>query len=688
METVLGEMRMDIHKMVHAYHETSLKFLVRKEQNWRRAEEEIKELKETIAHSPKMDSEAGSKHSRKEQSLWAQVQKQKAACVEKDKAFRQSQAENFELREQLAAMQAVGAGFPKLLSSTAGDMDRVPYHEHLQPWPLPPPSPSPVSKQNTLQSSGRQSPHFTSKQNTAQSPSVCSFMAKLDTAEGDPLDRLERAQQKLDSWASFQNRKPDPVQAGLVDFNTMEIPAIPGTLDEKSMLDEDGAQAILDKKHDAEQQEAEKDEDDDDLDVAYTRQIKGKKKKEKKAKGLNMKDAAGEMMSTTSYDVRDYYKTTGLMQVIARSSWFETVGLVLISLNALWIGVDMSFNDADILINAPLPFIIIENLFCIFFTTEIAIRFGAFQRKIDACKDRWFVFDLSLVSFMVFETWVMFSLMALASVSSESLFDSSVLRVLKLLRISRAARLVRLLRGMPEIVILLKGIGVASRSVFWTVLILISVVYIFAIAFTQLSDETVLGERYFPTLVEGMFTLLFNGCFFDGLPDLAKACFKEHLGFGLMLCLFILICPLTVMNMLVGVLVEVVGIVAAAEQESMNFKLVTDQIRVALMELDENRDDMISKEEFAKLLQMPDVIGTFNETSIDAIALVRDPDIVFAGDNEISVKEFLDEVLTLRGTNTATVKDIVQLKKQLLKELKGTLRKHGRVTGRSSSKNH
>ena len=56
-------------------------------------------------------------------------------------------------------------------------------------------------------------------------------------------------------------------------------------------------------------------------------------------------------------------------------------------------------------------------------------------------------------------------------------FDSSVLRLLKLVRITRVARIARLLRQVPEalleplkeairqVMILLKGIGVASRSV-------------------------------------------------------------------------------------------------------------------------------------------------------------------------------------------------------------------------------
>ena len=42
------------------------------------------------------------------------------------------------------------------------------------------------------------------------------------------------------------------------------------------------------------------------------------------------------------------------------------------------------------------------------------------------------------------------------------------------------------------------------------------VIYIFAIALTQLSEDTALGRAYFPTLADGMFSLLFHGCFYQG----------------------------------------------------------------------------------------------------------------------------------------------------------------------------
>jgi hypothetical protein len=233
-----------------------------------------------------------------------------------------------------------------------------------------------------------------------------------------------------------------------------------------------------------------------------------------------------------------------------------------------------------------------------------------------------------------------------------------------------------LLRLFPEVMVLLKAIMVAARSVFFTVLLLTVIVYVFSIAFVQLSSGTALGNKYFsddddlPSISAGMFTLVVHGTLYNELADFARMCFKEHVLFGLTLVLFLVVGPWTVMNMLVGVLVQVVDIVAAAEEDMATRRLVIDQLMEAMVKLDENGDEILSQDEFTGLLQMPEVVSVFNEADIDVVALAKDPDIVFAGEQELSFKDFFAEVLLLRGNNAATVKDIVQLRKQLYKEFR------------------
>ena len=141
--------------------------------------------------------------------------------------------------------------------------------------------------------------------------------------------------------------------------------------------------------------------------------------------------------------------------------------MAVILLNAIWIGIDIEMNEADVLAEADVSFILAENFFCFFFTGELLLRFMIYTRKIYAMKDMWFLFDLFLVILMIVETWIM-PLVHVFSTSSAgaSTGGLSVLRVARVMRVLRTARMARLVRLMPELMILVKGMMVAFRSVF------------------------------------------------------------------------------------------------------------------------------------------------------------------------------------------------------------------------------
>eukprot|EP00930_Biecheleria_cincta_P042747 TRINITY_DN29412_c0_g3_i1.p1 TRINITY_DN29412_c0_g3~~TRINITY_DN29412_c0_g3_i1.p1 ORF type:complete len:781 (+),score=205.51 TRINITY_DN29412_c0_g3_i1:144-2486(+) len=700
MESALGKQRMVMHKMVQGYHETAMKFISKKEDAWQRATLQITDLtsqvtslqqclkslerdlsfsKEADSKSPsgpmsftsKSTSRQGSRDSptasgKMMTHLQAQLDAHRKMLAETQEANRHYQAENFELREQLAAMQAVGAAYNNINSRNLGNMQRV--STPLERAIFPPGS------AQTLQRPAGTAPLISSTSTEGRplttGSSMTAFFEKLDNAQSEPLDRLERAQAKLDAWAGNHHPRPNPMLVGMMDFNTMDLPEIPGTeeWDDKDSAD----QTTKGGKQPAMLEDADEDESDDDsVEWSFAKQNVLRKKKKLKKKGTKMfdiKDKAKDVFKTSN--VRDRYHNRFFGR-LAKSAGFDYASILTISLNAVWIGVDTNYNDAEVLYNADALFIVGEQLFCLVFFLEIVVRFLAYKQTISAFLDRWFVFDFTLVVFMVLETWIIFLLTAFTSGSGKGwMFDSSILRILKLLRLTRVARIARLLRLFPEVMILLKGIGIASRSVLFTMAMLATVVYVFAIAFVQMAADTSLQPAYFSSLSNGMFALVFHGCFFDGLPDLARMCFKESIFFGLLLLLFLVVAPLTIMNMLVGVLVEVVGLVAAAEQDSTTVRSITDSLREVLVQLDENGDEMLSQDEFTKLLKMPEVIAVFNDADIDIVALARDPDIIFAGDPEMGFKDFYDEVLLLRGTNTATVKDVVQLRKQLFKEMR------------------
>merc|ERR1719422_771273 len=157
---------------------------------------------------------------------------------------------------------------------------------------------------------------------------------------------------------------------------------------------------------------------------------------------------------------------------------------------------------------------------------------------------------------MVLETWVVTIIMLAQSGSGSSggsgVGDASILRMARLLRLSRMARMVRLFRAMPELLILVKGIIAATRSVLFTLILLIMLLYVFAIALRQLTDGTAIGEEHFQSVLAAMYTLLIDGTFMDNLGTVVRELGKENPLCCVMFWMFVLLSSCTVMNMLIG----------------------------------------------------------------------------------------------------------------------------------------
>lgn len=382
-----------------------------------------------------------------------------------------------------------------------------------------------------------------------------------------------------------------------------------------------------------------------------------------------MKQKIKENMYKPKYNVVDEYFENGWAQYVARHQRFEQAGLGVIALNALWIAIDTDYNDKEVLYKAHWVFIAAENFFCVFFLIEWLIRWSAFRNKFAGFRDGWFVFDGTLVVMMVMENWILNIILAATGFSFQSsMGDASILRLVRLLRLTRMARMARLLRAVPELMILIKGMAAATRSVFFTLCLLVAIIYVFAIAFVQLTKDTSFGDTYFKTVGLSMFTLLLRGTYLDEITEIMDDMREESLLLVFIFLAFVLLAAQTVTNMLIGVLCEVVSIVAATEKEEMMISFVVTKMADILAELDYNKDHYISKKEFVMMLSNSEATRTLQEVGVDAVGLVDFADVIFAGDDHdedtvLSFEEFMDIVLQFRGSNTATVKDVIESQK-------------------------
>merc|ERR1719440_643952 len=151
-------------------------------------------------------------------------------------------------------------------------------------------------------------------------------------------------------------------------------------------------------------------------------------------------------------------------------------------------------NKEEVLFNAHPVFQVVENVFTGYFFLELLIRFSAFRKKRYCLRDFWFMFDLFLVMLMVGETWILNAVIYFYlgdSTSKSGSFnpsDASILRMLRLAKMIRVSRMVRLLRSVPELLIIIKGIHHASRSVMVFFTLYLIIIYVYAVIFRQLTE--------------------------------------------------------------------------------------------------------------------------------------------------------------------------------------------------------
>jgi len=242
------------------------------------------------------------------------------------------------------------------------------------------------------------------------------------------------------------------------------------------------------------------------------------------------------------------------------------------------------------------------------------------------------------------------------------------------------ARMARLVRAMPELVILIKGMAAAARSVFFTLALLIVLLYVFAIAFTQLLSKEPVGELHFSSVLKSMHTLWLYGALCDEITHLMSDLERAGIGPVLLLDAFILASALTVMNMLVGVLCEVVSAVATAEKEEQALGLVRRKMQEVFHELGMDSvlqgEAMITPQHFTEIVKNQEAARAMRNLGVDVLQMVDMADTFFADTDEcgrykeeLTFGEFLDAVVQLRGTNYATVKDLVNLKNYISKQL-------------------
>jgi hypothetical protein len=359
-----------------------------------------------------------------------------------------------------------------------------------------------------------------------------------------------------------------------------------------------------------------------------------------------------ERVAKSQYDVEKLYHTEGFFQGIAKSHQFEQVTFGMIFLNSIWIGVATDCNKADVLAEAPLWIQFFENVFCSFFTFELSVRFLSFRNKVDAIKDGWFCFDLFLVTMMAYETWVIVFIYHMVGTRGAGLGNVTVLRIFRLTRLTRLtriARVARLLRQIPQLNILCKAMSLAMASVGATLVLLSVGIYVFSIFFVQTMAGTEEGRAQFATVPLGMHTLLVNGILAEH-RELVNDLSGNAVHY-IAILIYMFIVAMTMTDMLIGVISEIINSVAEVEKEAMLKENVHAMLHNIRASVDCDHSNSISKKEFAGMLDNDAVMDLVRHLDVDLVSLVNCASLIFDLDSEekeLSFEEFLEVLLGFR----------------------------------------
>lgn len=414
-----------------------------------------------------------------------------------------------------------------------------------------------------------------------------------------------------------------------------------------------------------------------------------------------MKQRARANLAVKEYKVTDYYSKDGWAANIARSERFNNISLLVIMLNAIWIGVETDYNHAEHLSEADPGFQAGEHLFCIFFVGELLIRFLAFEEKINSLLDGWFRFDLLLVIFIVLDTWIL---------GAGGVGNVVILRLFRLLRLTR---IVRLMRSVPEIMTIFKGMTASTRSVLTTLFVLLVFTYAFSIVFRVFLKGEDHYNQYFGTIVLTMWTLFITGALFDNLTEVLSLLRKDNAWLCLCFLLYMILAAFVTLNMLIGILCEVISAVQQAEKEKILVQFVKSRLEKVLEDhglgkkSDDNEDGSVMDSEDAKidrpkfheLMSDPRICQSLEDLGIEANHMVCLGDSMFeeeifertAGEvenatlsrpnleKEITNQQFMETLIQLRPSNHVSVANIMEFRKFLRYRLTGVERMQDRM---------
>lgn len=360
---------------------------------------------------------------------------------------------------------------------------------------------------------------------------------------------------------------------------------------------------------------------------------------------------------------------------LVRGLHFEILSMTMILCSAVHVGLQTDYMARHMQAHAPTPYRIFDIVFMMFFLIECSLRIFVYRaRYFYMWGWAWNAFDLCLVLLQITEE-IITSVSHHSSRNEEvqSGFTSSFLfRLVRILRAVRVVRVVHVLRMTEELRLLVSCIVHSSKAFFWSTVLIMLMVYVFGVHFTQIallqqleaeSFSRGLAElaQWYGSVPRSVFSL------FQGLTggvdwnDLADPLIREVSPWmGILFFLYVSFALLAVMNVVTATFVQNAIERAAQVKETQKVSQASRLFRT----LDTDSSGVITFDEIESNLESKEVQEFFRSIDVD-LSEARCLFDMLDTDNSgaIEFSEFLSGCLRLQGPAKAI--DLVLVMREL-----------------------
>jgi len=402
---------------------------------------------------------------------------------------------------------------------------------------------------------------------------------------------------------------------------------------------------------------------------------------------LALRQEATEVAASQSAQVSDNgseeERPSWVVRVV-NHHWFDAFFSVVVITNSIFIGIDVELNPSAMGSRSSV-IVVIQYIYTLLFCIELVFRSVALGRDYYCSKEwMWAALDVFIVATSLWEvfvdTWY-------AIVGDEGGLESfggltglKAFRIVRITRIVKTVRLMRIFRFVLALRTLIHSIWHTLKSLFWALVLLLLIVYIFGMIFTQavnghvfdpdssgLSDEqTDISLQYYGKLTITMLSLFMSVT--DGISwEKINSPLADISPFlSLLFLFFIAFTYFAVLNVLTAVFcqsaIESAQNDHATAVQSMlaNKEMHLQKIRALFSQLGNQQSGTITFGQFEAKINSADVREYFETLGLDvedawSFFKLLDQD----GGGSVEVEEFLRGCLRFRGTAKAI--DIGQL---------------------------